>query len=126
LITRRALLIYNFGIALVFLLGGLLSVYVRDFVQPNRLVAAGVLASESREAIASEQELERLRAQALFYFDLSRDVRKARSQDAEQALREFRILALFVAALFALGGGLLILGAPKPSATLAAGNFERR
>ena len=110
-ISRRALLLFNFGVAIFFLAAGFVAAYALDVIRPNRLVTSAAFDAASLTAIAEEQDLDRLRSRTRFYFEVARDLRKTRTQDSEQAFHELRLFAFAVAALFALGG-LLPLALP--------------
>lgn len=116
MITRRTLLIYNFGIAVLFLLVGVLSVYALTIVQPspNQVEAPPAFNLSALQAITEEKDLEKLRSQAVFYYELARDFRKARHAATEGYLYDVRVLSFFVAGLFLIGG-LLVLFPSRPS-----------
>jgi hypothetical protein len=118
-VRLRTLLLYNFGIALVFLLIGFLSVYSLDLVKPNRANEPIALAKEARLAIEQEQAVEALRGRAFFYFDTARDMRRARVQDDVRTYYDAQVISFVVAALFVVGGLMSILlpraGEPVPA-----------
>lgn len=111
MITRRALMIYNFGIAFIFLAIGLLTVHTMDVIRPNRQVESLSLATLSREGILEEKNLEMLRSRAMFYFELAQDMRKAKTSEIEQGFYDIRLLTFVVAGVFTFGGLLLL---PRP------------
>ena len=113
MITRRALMIYNFGIAFIFLAIGLLTVHTMDVIRPNRQVEGQSLVKLSREAIVEEKDLEQLRSRTLFYFALAQDLRKAKTEEIEHGFYDLRLVTFIVAGIFTLGGLLLLL-LPKP------------
>jgi hypothetical protein len=119
-IRLRTLLLYDFGIAIVFLLIGFLSVYSLDLIRPNRANEAPAFAKEARLAVEEEQGIDALRGRALFYFDVARDIRRARVQDDVRTYYDAKVLSFVVAALFLLGGLMAILlprmGEPAPGA----------
>jgi diacylglycerol kinase len=45
----------------------------------------------------------------VFYFEVARDLKRARSDDSSKVFKDASTLAFFVAALFAVSGGLQIL-----------------
>ena len=109
MITRRALLIYNFGIALILVVVGMLSVYAVDALQPSsRVTEMPTFGNDSRQVLEQQQELDALRARALFYFDLARELKKARSVDNTRYFYDARTLAIMVAGLFALAGVMIL------------------
>ena len=111
-ITRRALLIYNFGIALILVVVGFVSVYAVDALQqPSRVTEMPTFDTDSRQALEQQKELEALRARALFYFDLAKELKKARGVDNTRYFYDARTLAIMVAGLFALAG-VMILALP--------------
>jgi hypothetical protein len=122
-ITRRALLIYNFGIALILVVVGFVSVYaVEALQQPSRLTEMPTFDADSRQAVEQQKDIEPLRARALFYFDLARELKKARSVDTTRLFYDARTLAIMVAGLFALAGVMLLVlpdpTKPSPSPTI--------
>lgn len=106
-------MIYNFGIALIFLAIALLTVHTMDVIRPNRQVEGQTLTKLSREGILEEKDLEQMRSRALFYFELAQELRKAKTGEIEQQFYDIRMLTFVVAGIFTLGG-LLLLGLPKP------------
>ena len=113
-ITRRTLLIFNFGIAALFALIGGLSVYALSVVQPGnaQIAVPPAFTVSAFRSVAQEKEIEKLRSQAIFYYELARDMRKARHEATEGYFYDVRLLSFFVAGLFAIGG-LLVLAPPN-------------
>jgi hypothetical protein len=112
-VTRRALLIYNFGIALILLTIGFVTVYAGDAMQQSsRLTELPNFDSTSRKAIEEQPELDPLRARALFYFDLAHELKKARNSDNTRYFYDARTVVWVLAALFILAG-LMALTLPK-------------
>lgn len=107
MVTRRTLLIYNFGIALVFVAVGLLSLFTFDPFT-NRTVQPP-FDPASHQAILAEQDLEHLRSRAVFYFDLGRDLKRARYADTDTFFHDFRFVCFILGAVFALGGTMAYL-----------------
>jgi hypothetical protein len=122
MVTRRTLLIFNFGIAVLFLLVGVLSIYAMSIVRPvaGQVDVPPAFNRTVLHAIAEEKELEKLRSTAVFYYELARDFRKARYEASEGYLYDVRVLSFFVAGLFAIGG-LLTLAPVRERDTLRAG-----
>ncbi len=113
-VSRRSLLLFNFGIAVVFIVIGSLSVYSLDLVRPNRASEPTAFAKDARLAIAEEQSIDAVRARTLYYFDIARDMRRARLRDEVETYNDVRILSFVVAGLFLVGGALaLLLPAPQ-------------
>src|SRR5258705_10658207 len=113
-VSRRSLLLFNFGIAMVFIVIGSLSVYSLDLVRPNRASEPIAFAKEARLAIAEEQSIDAVRARTLYYFDIARDMRRARLRDEVETYNDVRILSFVVAGLFLVGGApALLLPAPQ-------------
>jgi hypothetical protein len=114
MITRRTLLIFNFGVAVLFSLVGLLSAYAMSVVQPNRnqVEVPPAFNQSALRAITDEKDLEKLRSQTVFYYELARDFRLARYAATEGYLYDVRLLSFFVSGLFLIGG-LLVLRPPK-------------
>ena len=109
MITRRALLIYNFGIALILVVVGFVSVYAVDALQqPSRVTQMPTFDGDSRQALEQQQDLEQLRARSLYYFDLAKELKKARTVDTTRLFYDARTLAIMVAGLFTLGGVLIL------------------
>jgi hypothetical protein len=102
------LLIYNFGISVLFLVIGALSLFTfeqflsRPTIQPPFDPA-------SLKAIKEEPDVERLRQQAAFYFELGRDLKRARYSDTDTLIHDFRTLCFLLFAIFAVGGGMSIV-----------------
>ena len=105
MITRRTLLIYNFGIALTFLVIGTMSMYAAEPFA-NRSVILPPFDPASHTAIQEEQDVERLRSRATSYFELGRELKRARYADGDTSFRDFRFLCFLLGAVFVLGGTL--------------------
>ena len=105
MITRRTLIIYNFGAALLFVVVGALSLFTFDHFL-NRPVALPPFDPASAKAIQEEQDIERLRSQAAFYFELGRELKRARYSDTDTLIRDFRSLCFLLALIFAAGGAM--------------------
>ena len=58
------------------------------------------------KAINEEPDIEKLRARAIFYFELRRDFRKARYSDTDTLVRDFRFLCFLLGAIFTVGGSM--------------------
>ena len=114
MITRRALLIYHFGIAALLLVIGAVSVYAVDVGAPGRLTEMPTFDRESRTTLSEERDVEALRSRSLFYFDLGRELKKARVRDTVRLFYDVRTFAFVVAALFALGGLMLLSFRQQP------------
>lgn len=112
MITQRTLLLYNFGIALIFIAVGLLSLVALDPFT-NRTVMPP-FDSASLQAIHEEQDLEHLRSRAAFYFELGRDLKRARYADSDIFFHDFRSFCFILGAAFALGGVLAYLAMRPP------------
>ena len=113
MVTRRALLIYNFGIALILLTIGFVTVYAGDAMkQSSRLTELPNFDAASRKAIEEQPELDPLRSRALFYFDLAHELMKARNSDSTRYFYDARTVVWVLAALFVLGG-LMTLTLPR-------------
>ena len=108
MITRRTLLIYNFGIALIFLASGTLSLLATDSLR-SRPAILPPFDPASLTAIQEEQDMEHLRARASYYFELGRDLKRARSTDSDTLFRDFRYLCFFLGVVFVLGGAMSFL-----------------
>lgn len=105
MITRRTLVIYNFGIALLFAVIGALSLFtVEHFL--DRPAVLPPFDPASAKAIQEEQDPERLRSQAAFYFELGRELKRARYSDTDTFVRDFRSLCFLLGVIFAVGGAL--------------------
>ena len=103
MVTRRTLLVYNFGIGLMFVVVGALTLAVFEpFLSRPTVVPPFDAASQT--AIKTETDIERLRAQAAFYFGLGRDLKRARYSDSDTLVRDFRFLCFLLGVIFAVGG----------------------
>ena len=111
-VSLRSLLLYNFGFALAFVLIGSLSVYSLEFTKPNRASESPAFASKVRLAIENEQAVDVVRGRALYYFDIARDMRRARMEDEAGVYSDVRTLSFAVAGLFLLGGIMALLLPP--------------
>jgi hypothetical protein len=109
MITRRTLLLYNFGIAGLLAFIGAMSIVGADAAQIKRLNDLPNFNAESRAYINDEPDLEKLRNRSLFYFDVARDLKRARSDDNSKVFKDASTLAFFVAVLFAISGAMLVL-----------------
>jgi hypothetical protein len=104
-ITRRTVLIYHFGIALLFVTIGALSLVTFEHLL-SRPVALPPFDPASAKAILEEPDVERLRSQAAFYFELGRDLKRARYSDTDTLIRDFRSLCFLLGVIFAVGGAI--------------------
>jgi len=109
MITRRTLLLYNFGIAGLLVFIGAMSILGADASQIKRLNDLPSFNAEARGYITDDQDIEKLRARALFYFDVARDLKRARTDDSQKLFKDASTLAFFVAALFAVAGAMQLL-----------------
>lgn len=111
MITRRTLLIFNFGVAALFLLVGGLSVYALGIVTPgsSQVSVPPAFTASALKSISEEKEVEKLRSTAVFYYELARDMRKARHAATEGYLYDVQLLSFFVAGLFLVGGLLMLV-----------------
>jgi uncharacterized membrane protein len=112
MITRRTLLIYNFGIALIFVAIGVLSVFALDPFT-NRSAIVPPFDPASHAAIQEEKDVEHLRSRATFYFELGRELKRARYADSNSLFNEFRYMCFILGAAFALGGVLTFVATRK-------------
>jgi hypothetical protein len=110
LVTHRALVIYNFGIALILFAIGLVSVLAGDNAvqQSSRLTNLPTFDASSREALEQQPDLEQLRARTLFYFELARELKKARTVDTTRYFYDARTAVWILAALFVLAGCMVL------------------
>ena len=115
--TKRTLLIYNFGLALLFVAVGALTMATFEHFLNRPAAAVAPFDPASAKAMHEEQDIEKLRARASFYFDLGRGFRKARYSDTDTLVRDFRFLCFLLGAIFAVGGLMAFvtfrLSAPK-------------
>ena len=107
MVTRRTLVIYNFGLALLFLLVGLIGIYALEAA--SRPVAIPPFDQASQVAIAEEKDLERLRARTNFYFELARDLKRARYSDQDSTFGNFRTVFFMASIVFAVGGLMALM-----------------
>ena len=107
--TKRTLLIYNFGLALLFVVIGGLSLFTFEHFLNRRAVAIPPFDIASSQAIRAEQDIEKLRVRAIFYFELGRDLKRARYSDTDTLVRDFRFLCFLLGAIFAVGGGISLV-----------------
>jgi len=109
MVTRRTLLLYNFGLAVLLVFIGAMSILGADASQIKRLNDLPNFNAEALNYILEEQDIEKLRSRSQFYFDVARDLKRARTDDSSKVFKDASTLAFFVAALFAIGGVLQIL-----------------
>ena len=109
MVTKRTLLLYNFGIAGLLTFIGAMSIVGADAAQIKRLNDLPNFNAESRAYLTDEQDLEKLRVRSMFYFDVARDLKRARTDDSSKVFKDASTLAFFVAALFAVAGVMQIL-----------------
>jgi hypothetical protein len=108
LITRQTLLLYNFGLAIVFVMIGMLSLLAYErFV--DRPVIQPPFDPATLKSMKEETDVERLRIQAAFYFELGRDLKRARYADTDTGARDFRIVCFLVSGILAIGGAMIIV-----------------
>ena len=109
LVTRRTLLLYNFGIAALLVFVGAMGIVGADAAQVKRHNDLPNFNAEARGYVADEQDIEKLRTRAAFYFEVARDLKRARTDDSSQVFKDASTLAFFVGALFAVGGVLQVV-----------------
>jgi len=109
MVTRRTLLLYNFGIAVLLVFIGAMSILGADAAQIKRLNDLPNFNAEARAYLTDETDIEKLRNRSMFYFDVARDLKRARTDDSSQVFKDASTLAFFVAALFAASGLMQIL-----------------
>jgi hypothetical protein len=106
MISRRTILLYNFGLAITLLISGLLTIYTLALLNHDSLTIArqaDVRAKAVRE-LAEEQDLERLRSTASFYLRVTEDLKKARDEDTVIFLTDIRYACFLLASIFVVGG----------------------
>jgi hypothetical protein len=108
-VTRRTLLLYNFGIAALLAFIGAMSIVGADAAQIKRLNDLPNFNAEALAYITDEQDVEKLRTRTLFYFGVARDLKRARTDDSSKVFKDASTLAFFVAVLFAIGGALQVI-----------------
>ena len=109
MITRRTLLLYNFGLAGLLVFIGAMSLLGIDAAQVKRLSDLPNFNAEARGYVTDEQDIERLRTRTMFYFEVARDLKRARTDDSQKVFKDVSTLAFFVGSLFALGGVIQLL-----------------
>lgn len=122
MISHRTLLLYNFGAGIAFAVIGWLSTSAIDTFLPSLTQKKTVptLQAKIRNELADEQDLEHLKSQALFYFDLAKDLKNARNEDDQNSVEEISRVCFVLAAVFMLGGAMAavakpaVAGKPKP------------
>ena len=107
--TRQTLLIYNFGLALMFVVIGALTMATFEHFLNRPAVAALPFDPASAQAIRDEQDIEKLRSRAVFYFDLGRDLKRARYSDTDTLVHDFRFLCFLLGAIFTVGGAMSLV-----------------
>ena len=107
--SKRTLLIYNFGLAVLFVVIGALTMATFEGFLNRPAAAIPPFDAASAKAIHEEQDLERLRGRAVFYFELGRDLKRARYSDTDTLVRDFRFLCFLLGAIFAVGGAMSLV-----------------
>jgi hypothetical protein len=107
--TKRTLLIYNFGLALLFAVIGALSLLTFEHFLNRPATVVPPFDAASLKAIQEEPDLEKLRSRAAFYFGLGRDLKRARYSDTDTFVRDFRFLCFLLGAIFAVGGTMSVV-----------------
>lgn len=107
--TKRTLLIYNFGLALTFAVIGALTLSTFEHFLNRPAAAIPPFDSASSQAIHTEQDIEQLRSRAAFYFELGRDLKRARYSDTDTLVRDFRFLCFLLGAIFTVGGAMSLV-----------------
>ncbi len=105
MVTPRLLLVYNFGLSVLFVLLGFVSLVVLEPIF-TRQVAIPPFDRASLEAIRSERDVEKLRARATYYFELGRDLKQARYSDTGSVMADLRAFCFALGLVFSLGGVL--------------------
>lgn len=114
MITRRTLLIYNFGMALTFVVIGALSLFTFEQLL-SRPAVVPPFDSASQKAMQAEPDIERLRTQAVFYFELGRELKRARYSDTDTLIHDFRSLCFLLCSIFVVGGAMSLIVTRKNS-----------
>lgn len=107
--SKRTLLIYNFGLALLFVVVGALTMATFESFLNRPAAAIPPFDAASAKAIHEEQDIEHLRTRATFYFELGRDLKRARYSDTDTLVRDFRFLCFLLGAIFAVGGAMSLV-----------------
>ena len=107
MITPRLLVFYNFGIALLFVGIGVMSLLVFEPLV-MRTTVVPPFDQASLVSIQEEKDIERLRTRSLFYFELGRDLKRARYSDTDQLFADLRKVCFFIAGAFVVGGALTL------------------
>jgi len=107
--TKQTLLIYNFGLAVLFVAIGALTMATFEHFLSRPAAAIPPFDAASSKAILEEQDIERLRTRASFYFELGRDLKRARYSDTDTLVRDFRSLCFLLGAIFAVGGAMSLV-----------------
>jgi hypothetical protein len=105
MVTPRLLLLYNFGLAVLFVVLGFVSLAVLEPVF-TRQVAIPPFDRSSLEAIRSEPDIEKLRTRATYYFELGRDLKQARYSDTGSVMADLRKFCFALGLVFGIGGVL--------------------
>ena len=106
MISKHTLLIFNFGLALTFAILGTLTMATFEHFLNRPAAAIPPFDVASVQAIREEQDVEKLRSRAMFYFELGRDLKRARYSDTDTLVRDFRFLCFLLGAIFAVGGAI--------------------
>ena len=114
--SKRTLLIYNFGLAMLFVVIGALTMTTFEHFLNRPAAAIPPFDAASAKAIREERDIERLRMRATHYFDLGRDLKRARYSDTDTLVRDFRSLCFLLGAIFIVGGTMSLVALKQPAA----------
>jgi hypothetical protein len=110
MVSRRTLLLFNFGAGLTFLVMGLLSPHVIAVLFPSlgEVIVLPTMSPTARLDMATTQNIEHLRAQGLFFFDLAMDLKRALADAEGREIDAVRYACFLLAALAGVGGMLVL------------------
>ena len=110
MVSRRTLLLFNFGACLTFLVMGMLSPHVMAVLFPSlgEVIVLPSMSPTARMDMVATQNIEHLRAQGLFFFDLAMDLKRALASAEGREIEAVRFACFLLAALSGVGGMLVL------------------
>jgi len=113
MLTRRTLLLFIFGMMLIFLAIGVVSEYASSLEQPAQQQGAQRLFDQARvKAIRDDTDIEHVRGHALYYLELARDMQARKHEAADLRYYDVRLVAFMASGVFLLLALLIALWRP--------------
>ena len=105
MVTIRTLLLFNLGVAALFAAAGAAThLFSEAAAQP--ITHLPTFDPASRKSLAEAEDIEALKGQALFYFDLARGLKVRQYEQDDEYLATVRMLSYLTALALAVSAGL--------------------